>query len=101
LGLNPSRRSWLAWSGLIVLAALVRRRLLTRGAGSEERVAHLPSDDLVTPADLAATRAISVRAPAAAVWPWIAQMGQDRGGLYSYDALENLLGCDMHSAPHR
>jgi hypothetical protein len=80
-----------------VLAALVRRRLLNWGAGSEERVAHLPSDDLVTPADLAATRAISVRAPAAAVWPWIAQMGQNRGGLYSYDALENLLGCDMHS----
>ena len=32
------------------------------------------------------------------VWPWIAQMGQGRGGLYSYDALENLVGCDMHSA---
>jgi hypothetical protein len=32
------------------------------------------------------------------VWPWIAQLGQGRGGFYSYDALENLVGCDIHSA---
>jgi hypothetical protein len=32
------------------------------------------------------------------VWPWIAQLGQGRGGFYSYDFLENLVGCDIHSA---
>jgi hypothetical protein len=32
------------------------------------------------------------------VWPWLAQIGQGRGGLYSYDFLENLVGCDIHSA---
>ena len=32
------------------------------------------------------------------VWPWIAQLGQGRGGFYSYDFLENLAGCDIHSA---
>ena len=41
-----------------------------------------------------------IRAPAAEVWPWIAQLGQGRGGLYSYDALENLVACDIHSADH-
>lgn len=51
----------------------------------------------MTSADVQATRAITVRSPGAAVWPWIAQMGQGRGGLYSYDALENLVGCEMHS----
>ena len=30
--------------------------------------------------------------------PWIAQLGQGRGGFYSYDFLENLVGCDIHSA---
>ncbi|GAA4868898.1 hypothetical protein GCM10025788_02570 [Serinicoccus chungangensis] len=45
-----------------------------------------------------ATRAISIDAPAEAVWPWVAQMGQGRGGLYSYDWLENLVGCQMVSA---
>ncbi len=32
------------------------------------------------------------------VWPWLAQMGQGRGGFYSYEGLENLVGCDIHNA---
>jgi hypothetical protein len=47
---------------------------------------------------LTATRAVSVAADPGAVWPWLAQLGQGRGGVYSYDALENLIGCDIHSA---
>jgi hypothetical protein len=58
----------------------------------------LPGDDLVEEPHLSATRAITIRASAVEVWPWIAQMGQGRGGLYSYDVLENLVGCDIHSA---
>ena len=38
--------------------------------------------------DLTATRAVTVCAPAGQVWPWIAQLGQGRGGFYSYDWLE-------------
>lgn len=45
-----------------------------------------------------ARRAITIRAPADEVWPWIAQLGQGRGGFYSYDFLENLIGCDIRSA---
>jgi hypothetical protein len=44
------------------------------------------------------TRAVTVNAPPEAVWPWIVQMGQGRGGLYSYEFLENLVGCDLHNA---
>ncbi|HEY6396239.1 MAG TPA: hypothetical protein VIX82_02175 [Solirubrobacteraceae bacterium] len=58
----------------------------------------LPGDDLVSLANVTATRAVTVRAAVADVWPWIAQLGQGRGGFYSYDFLENLLGCDIHSA---
>jgi hypothetical protein len=44
------------------------------------------------------TRAITIDAPAASVWPWLAQMGPSpRGGAYTYDWIENLLGLDMHS----
>jgi hypothetical protein len=68
------------------------------GATGEERDATLAGDDLIPNPDLMATRAITVHAPAAQVWPWIAQLGQGRGGFYSYDALENLVGCDIHSA---
>ena len=50
-------------------------------------------------ADGIATRAITIDAPASAVWPWLAQMGPGpRGGAYTYDWIENLLGLDMHSA---
>jgi hypothetical protein len=90
-------------AGLAVIGAvaayvlLVRPRHLRWGATGEEVEDDLPGDDLVPDAGLVATRAVTVRAPAAAVWPWIAQMGQGRGGLYSYDALENLVGCDIRS----
>ena len=32
------------------------------------------------------------------MWPWLAQIGQDRGGFYAYEWLENLAGCKMHNA---
>lgn len=44
------------------------------------------------------TRAVTVEAPPEAVWPWLAQIGQDRAGFYSYEWLENLAGCEMHNA---
>ena len=77
---------------------LARRWQLRWGATDEEASGLLPGDDLVAGPDLSATRAITVRASADEVWPWIAQLGQGRGGLYSYDSLENLVGCQIHSA---
>jgi hypothetical protein len=75
-----------------------RTRQLRWGATDQECLAVLPGEDLIANADLAATRAITVRAAADDVWPWIAQLGQGRGGFYSYDFLENLVGCEIHSA---
>ena len=77
---------------------LVRRWQLRWGATDEECDTALPGDDLIANPDLVATRAITVPAAADQVWPWIAQLGQGRGGFYSYDALENLVGCHIHSA---
>jgi hypothetical protein len=68
------------------------------GATDEELSMALPGDELVPEADLMATRAVTVAVDADGVWPWIAQLGQARGGFYSYDVLENLVGCDIHSA---
>jgi hypothetical protein len=77
---------------------VARPRQLSWGATDEESEGPLPGDDLIENADLIATRAITIRASAEQVWPWIAQLGQGRGGFYSYDFLENLVGCDIHSA---
>ena len=86
---------------LAALAALypfMRRPILTWGATSEEARSRLPGDDLLEEADGVSTRAITINAPVAAVWPWVAQMGPSpRGGAYTYDWIENLLGLDMRS----
>jgi hypothetical protein len=83
----------------VAYAAAVRPWHLTWGATDDEGTAALPGDDLIPVPDLISTRAITVAAPATDVWPWLAQIGQGRGGFYSYDLLENLVGrCDIHSA---
>ncbi|HKI91480.1 MAG TPA: hypothetical protein VJ986_04200 [Gaiellaceae bacterium] len=87
----------LAGAGLVYRRVL-RRLMLDWGASAEEARGHLPGDELLAPADVVSTRAITIRAPAPTVWPWLVQMGPgDRGGAYSYDWIENLLGLDMHS----
>ncbi len=80
-------------------ARWLRRPVLTWGATAAEAGGRLPGDELLEAADGVATRAIDVGAPAAAVWPWLAQMGPaPRGGAYTHDWIENLMGLNMHSA---
>jgi hypothetical protein len=77
---------------------LLRRPVMTWGARPDEARGRLPGDELLEEADGVATRAIDIDAPPDAVWPWIAQMGPEpRGGAYTYDRIENLLGLGMHS----
>ncbi len=82
------------WLYMLFLRPLHRRW----GTTAEERAKRLPSDDAVPHPERRLTRAITVYAPVQVVWPWLAQLGQDRGGFYSYDWLENLAGCNIHSA---
>jgi hypothetical protein len=85
----------------LVYFRFLRSRVLTWGASDAEAAGRLPGDELLEDADGVATRAIDVDAPANAFWPWIAQMGPaPRGGAYTYDWIENLLGLDMHSVDH-
>ncbi|MHB9112328.1 MAG: hypothetical protein ACYC4D_06835 [Thermoleophilia bacterium] len=79
-------------------ASFVRPRILRWGATAEEVSEAMPGDDIVGTPRYVTNHAVTIHAPAALVWPWLVQMGQGRGGLYSYDWLENLLGFDIHSA---
>ena len=81
-----------------VYVLTVRPWLLHWGATPAEVAALLPGDDVVPHPAWQSTRAIDIDAPVEMVWPWLAQMGQDRGGLYSYDWLENVAGLKFHSA---
>lgn len=73
-------------------------KLSTWGAAGEEIARVMPGDDLLVEADIVSTRAITIHTGTAAIWPWLVQMGPGRGGAYTYDWIENLLGLDMHSA---
>jgi hypothetical protein len=70
--------------------------LMNWGSTPDEQAMVLPGDTETPSAYL--TRAITIDAPPAAVWPWLLQIGQDRAGFYSNDYLENLTGANIHNA---
>jgi hypothetical protein len=84
--------------GVCLLTPFLRSRRTRWGATETELDKSMPGDDLVPHPKWHYTHAITIDAPIGAVWQWLVQIGQGRGGLYSYDGLENLVGCDMHSA---
>jgi len=84
-------------AGLLLIA---RPWYLTWGADEAVRWTPLPGDQLLGAGVPRETRAIEIAAPAERVWPWVAQLGQDRGGFYSYEILEDLAGCQMTNLDH-
>ena len=75
-----------------------RRYYRNWGTTKEECRMPLRGDEMVgRPVDQT-TEGVWINASASSVWPWLVQMGQDRGGLYSYETLENLVGLRYHNA---
>src|ERR1700676_3476542 len=74
---------------------IIRPWHLHWGATHLDRIAVLPGDALSPYASAVVTHAVNVDAPAEAVWRWIVQIGQDRGGFSSSSFLEQEVGCDM------
>ena len=72
-----------------------RRYYRNWGTTKEECAMYLPGDELLDRPVVRTTEAVWINAPANAVWPWLVQMGQDRGGLYSDETLENLVGLEL------
>jgi len=83
--------------GIALLTPFLRSRRVRWGATDAEVNRSLPGDQLVPNPKGGYTHAITIRTPHQQVWPWVAQIGQGRGGFYSYDFLENLVGCNIHS----
>src|SRR5229473_2723664 len=57
-----------------------------------------PGDEIIATPRWSWTHGIDIATSAANVWPWVAQVGANRGGFYSYQWLENVAGCDLHNA---
>jgi hypothetical protein len=52
----------------------------------------LPGDDLVPDVKVGFTQAIPIDVPPEEVWPWVVQIGYQRGGWYAYDWIYKLMG---------
>jgi hypothetical protein len=84
-----SRRLLIGVGVLFAGALAARPRLMTWGTTEEDRAQRLPGDGLVPGERDTTTMATTINAPTAAIWPWLAQMGWDRGGWYSWDRLDH------------
>ncbi len=86
---------------LLILAVvtwpLSRWLLADLGSRPGERQRQWPGDRLLSRVDASATRAVTIRAPAASVWPWLLQFGLHRGGFHSYELLERLGGIGVRN----
>jgi hypothetical protein len=95
---RPRAAALLALGAGLLYELALRPWMRRWGATDAELARRLPGDEDVEAAGIEITHALTVRAPAGEVWPWLAQIGQDRGGFYSYEWLENLAGCEMRNA---
>lgn len=100
--LGEHRPALATLSALVGITALYRAHLrpwiYTWGARADEVRATLPGDELAEAPGPRTTRAVSIDGFPADIWPWLAQIGEDRGGFYSYSLLERAIGADVHNA---
>lgn len=82
----------------LALLILVRPLHMRWGSTDAELRQPLPGDELAPGAGFQIQHAVTVASPPEAVWPWLAQLGHDRGGFYSYSRLENLFGLHVRNA---
>jgi hypothetical protein len=82
----------IAAAGAAAYALAIRPWHLRWGARDNELTRAMPGDEIIPDADCETTRAVTVVAGPEHIWPWLAQMGWGRGGLYSYDFLDILFG---------
>lgn len=83
---------------LVVYGFFVQPWHMRWGATDAEIAMALPGDPFIPPTTVVSTRAITIHAPSTQVWAWLVQLGQNHGGFYSYDWLENLFLAQMHNA---
>jgi hypothetical protein len=83
----------IAWN--LVATPFIGRRRLRWGTVGTEATDPLPGDEFVPEPKWSYTLGIGIDALPEAVWPWIAQIGQGRGGFYTYQTLENIAGCKI------
>lgn len=85
-------------AGTLGVAYAARRYYRNWGTTKEECRLTLPGDEFAAQPGVRSTEAVWIDAPPDAIWPWLVQIGQDRAGLYTFEAVQNLLGLRYHNA---
>ena len=85
-------------AGAITLLYAARRYYRNWGTTKDETKTTLPGDELVRRPSVQSTEGVWIDAPPAAIWPWLVQIGQDRGGVYTLDTVADLIGLDYENA---
>jgi hypothetical protein len=70
----------------------IRRWFSRWGTTPEERIRIMAGDTVIAHPTHVQTGAITINALPDDIFPWLVQMGYQRGGLYSYDWLDRLFG---------
>ena len=70
----------------------VRRWMARWGTTPSDLTRVMVGDSLIVDPTYSGTMAVIVNARPEHIWPWLLQMGYQRGGLYSYDWLDRLFG---------
>jgi hypothetical protein len=83
----------IAWH--LVATPFVGKRRLRWGTVGSEATDTMPGDELIAQPRWSYTLGVGIDAAPEDVWPWVAQLGQGRGGFYTYQTLENLAGCGI------
>jgi len=83
----------------IVVIVLLMPWMDSWGATPDEISASLTGDELVLSPRITYTRTISIKAASEEIYPWIVQLGAEKGGMYSYSWFEtNILQCELINA---
>ena len=89
IGPAARRKFRLYWSFLSPGVLLIRSIMVRALKTAAERLWRIEGDDILADPRAQLTHAAVIDAPPADVWPWLLQMGCQRGGWYSWDALDN------------
>lgn len=87
-----------AIAGTLLFSWLLRPWYSRWGSPHGEAERLLPGDEIVAEPTLEVTRAITIQAQPEHIWAWLVQIGQEKGGLYTYQHLENIAGCRIRNA---
>jgi hypothetical protein len=95
---RPPTLALLGTAATRLYALVIRPWHLRWGAELEDEKREVPGGELLRNEGTPILHAVTIDAPVEEVWPWLAQLAQDRAGFYSYEWLENLAGCEMKNA---